>query len=77
MSPAERKVPKHIAVAFEAARAVLGDRVRLDFHPRAKHRWRMVCGKAFAPMSGTPKNREDEARYARQWAQRTLREIET
>lgn len=66
----QKIVPKHIRLAFGAAQAVLGDRVELSFHPKAKHKWRMTCGPCSTSMSGTPMNREDEARYARQWAQR-------
>ena len=66
----QRTTPKHVRLAFEAARAVLGDAVTLSFHPRAKHNWRMTCGQHSTCLSTTPMNREDEARYARQWAQR-------
>lgn len=68
--------PKHIAAAYAAAREVLGDRVTLEFRGRAKHRWRLACGYHRGIMSGSPANREDEARYARQWAQRIMKETE-
>ncbi len=67
------RLPKHLWPAWDAARRVLGDAVTLDFAPGKKHCWRMVCGSVVYPLSSTPMCKEDEARYARQWAQRMMK----